>query len=119
MNQDQLIRFLMDNIDVDALVAARTNGSTIMYFANVANRLQGGNMTQPTRNAVGRTIQPTPIQNLNEEAEDRPPRYTPPVQPQPDNPTVTRNNNQNNGQPRNRANNNQNNGQDRVRVGNL
>lgn len=38
MNQDQVIRFLMDNIDADALAEANRNGSTIVYFAGVAQR---------------------------------------------------------------------------------
>ncbi len=97
----------MDNIDVDALVNARDNGAMIMYFANVATRLQGGNLTQtttPRRNqpTLRQAVQaaPMPVQNLNEE--------TPVAQPEPrtaPRPAPVRNA--------------QNNAQDRVRVSRL
>ena len=73
MNQDQLIRFLMDNIDVDALVSARNNGASIMYFAGVAQRFPNAQNVNPTRQTTP-TRQPQRI-TPQPQAEDRPPRY--------------------------------------------
>ena len=49
MNQDQIIRFLMDNIDAEALAEANRNGSTIMYFAGVAQRFPNTNQAANNR----------------------------------------------------------------------
>ena len=75
MNQDQLIRFLIDNLDADAFSAAKRDGTSIMYLAGVAQRMTGINLNQPTtatrpnrpaaRNVAQET--PQPVQDLNEE----------------------------------------------------
>ena len=71
MNQDQIIRFLMDNIDAVALAEANRNGSTIMYFAGVAQRWPNNNVAGAVaapRNRVGR------VHPVAEEAEPDPAR---------------------------------------------
>lgn len=104
MNQDQIIKFLIDNLDADAFVEAKRNGTSIMYLAGVAQRWTGGNATQPARNTGNgnrRVVAQETAQDLNE---DRPVPQAPP-QPQP-------------AQRRAPAP-NQNAGQDRVRVSRL
>jgi hypothetical protein len=110
MNQDQIIKFLIDNLDADAFSEAKRNGTSIMYLAGVAARWAGGNVTQPTRtvgnigNERRRPAQPQPIQEAVQDlTEDHPPAQ---AQPQP--------------APRNNPfRNNQNNQADRVRVSRL
>lgn len=76
MNQDQLIRFLIDNLDADAFSAAKRDGTSIMYLAGVAQRMSGGiNLNQPqtaprqnrpTARNVAQEV-PQPVQDLNED----------------------------------------------------
>ena len=64
----------MDNIDVDALRAARDTGSTIMYFAGVAQRfpnVQTANAINPARQTFQRNVVGEAVD------EERPPRYNP------------------------------------------
>jgi hypothetical protein len=112
MNQDQIIKFLIENLDADAFVEAKRNGTSIMYLAGVASRWTGGNATQPTRvtgNTGNERRRPTPavqqeaVQDLNEGAMETPAPNTRP-QPAPRNNPVR---------------NNQNQQQDRVRVSRL
>ena len=60
MNQDQIIRWLMENIDANALTEAQRNGSTIMYFAGVAQRWPNNNTTATSGNTP-RPARPAPI----------------------------------------------------------
>lgn len=111
MNQDQIIKFLIDNLDADAFVEAKRNGTSIMYLAGVAQRWTGGNIIQPTRNVGNAQRRPTPVvqteamvQDLNEGAPETP---APNARPQP----APRNNPVRNAQTNNQ--------QDRVRVSRL
>jgi hypothetical protein len=54
MNQDQLIRFLMDNIDAEALAEANRQGSTIMYYAGVAQRFPNTQTAATNTRTTGR-----------------------------------------------------------------
>ena len=80
MNQDQLIRFLIDNLDADAFSAAKRDGTSIMYLAGVAQRMTG-NVAPTTNNRqvrpATRTVQAEPVQDLNE----TPPTTQPAAQP--------------------------------------
>lgn len=56
MKQDVIIRWLMESVDAEQLAQANENGTTISYFAGVAQRfpandLQANNNARPRRNA--------------------------------------------------------------------
>src|ERR1035437_175443 len=70
MNQDQLIRWLMENIDAEALAEANRQGSTIMYLAGAAQRFPN---TQNVANRNGNTgnERVRPIQPVRETAAPR------------------------------------------------
>ena len=73
MNQDQLIRWLMENIDATALAEANRTGSTIMYYAGAAQRFPN---TQNVANRNGNTgnERVRPIQPVRETAAPAPRR---------------------------------------------
>lgn len=84
MNQDQLIRWLMENIDAEALAEANRTGSTIMYLAGAAQRFPNTQITANTRRptapvaqAVRETAAPRRAPQTDEIQEDRAPAPAP------------------------------------------
>ncbi len=119
MKQDVIIRWLMDSVNAEELAQANENGTTIAYFAGVAQRFPANDLQ--ANNARPRRGVPAVVEERDEQPAVQPARRQPARQPAPAAaPAVDLNNENENPparQPARRAVRQAPAGEDRIRVG--
>jgi len=92
MKQDVIIRWLMESVDAEQLAQANENGTTISYFAGVAQRFPANELQANTRRPA--RVAPAVAQEQQDEQAPEPARRNPARQPAAA-PAVDLNNNEN------------------------